>query len=281
MKQNTKSAGRENGFTLIEAVMVIVITGILVAVVASFIARPVQGYVDTVRRASLADEADVALRQMVREVRLALPNSLRVTTQGGIAYLEFIPTRDGGRYRDSGDGSTGGNNLDFESAASLDFDVLGPMVSPVAAGDFVVVYNLGEGYAPADAYAGGNRATIDAVAGNTITLVANVYTAQSPPLPSPNSRFQLVDGNIGAVTYACPVNTSGNLVRHWGYGFNPTQTVPPGGTTAVAAQNATCSFDYQPGAQRAGLLSVQLTITDTPSGEQVTVFQQIHVDNSP
>jgi MSHA biogenesis protein MshO len=39
------------GFTLIEMIMVIVITGILAGMVAVFIAKPVEGYADSVRRA--------------------------------------------------------------------------------------------------------------------------------------------------------------------------------------------------------------------------------------
>jgi MSHA biogenesis protein MshO len=69
---------RAAGFTLIEAIIAIVITGILGSVVAVFINRPIQGYFDSVRRAELTDQADVALRRISRDIRLALPNSLRV-----------------------------------------------------------------------------------------------------------------------------------------------------------------------------------------------------------
>lgn len=274
----------EAGFTLIEAIMVIVITGILAGIVAVFIARPVQGYTDTVRRALLADTADVALRRMVREVRLALPNSLRVSSVAGVSYIEMIPTVAGGRYRDYGDGSSSGNFLDFGNSSVKAFDVLGPMVSPVAAGDYIVVYNLGPNYNPADAYVGGNRATISGVAGNTITLTNNVFAQESPPLPSPSSRFQLVSNSTRAVTYACPIGVAGNLVRYWGYNFNAAQPMPPSsGFSAVAAANATCTVNYVANASlRTGLLSIQITVADNPpTGEQVTVFQQIHVDNSP
>ena len=90
------SRRRMAGFTLIESIMVIVITGILAAVVAVFIRSPVQGYIDSVRRAELTDQADVALRRISRDVRLALPNSLRVTSDGTYDYIEFIMTSAGG-----------------------------------------------------------------------------------------------------------------------------------------------------------------------------------------
>ena len=70
------------------------------------------------------------------------------------SYIEFILTTAGGRYRDASDGSTAGNVLSFTDNTKLTFDVLGPMPSnpALAAGDSIVVYNLGPGYAPADAY---------------------------------------------------------------------------------------------------------------------------------
>ena len=67
----------QGGFTLLEAVVVIVITGIVSAMVAVFIRAPVEGYIDSVARAELTDAADTALRRLTREVRTALPNSLR------------------------------------------------------------------------------------------------------------------------------------------------------------------------------------------------------------
>jgi MSHA biogenesis protein MshO len=270
------------GFTLIEMIMVIVITGIIGAMVAVFIRAPVEGYVDAVRRAELTDQADVALRRISRDVRLALPNSLRVMNVAGVWYIEFIMTSSGGRYRDPADGSTGGDFLSFTSAADTSFDVLGP-APELAANDFIVIYNLGPGFAPADAYncAGAcNRAQVQAVAGNNVTLTSNPFAAQSPPLPSPGMRFQVVPGGVRAVTYACPSAVAGDLTRAWNYGFNAAQAVPAAGNTALLAQNATCAVEYTAGATgRNGLLYVELTLTS--SGETVRLFNQIHVDNSP
>ena len=50
------------GFTLVEMIMVITITGIIGAMVAVFIRSPVDSYVDSARRAELSDIADTALR---------------------------------------------------------------------------------------------------------------------------------------------------------------------------------------------------------------------------
>jgi len=294
----------QSGFTLVEAIIVIVITGILAGMVAVFITKPVQGYVDSVRRAELTDAADVALRRITRDVRLALPNSLRLkdssnaTVASCVAadecYIEFIMTKSGGRYRDPADGSTGGNFLDFTGtltnpscSSSLCFDILGtsPTNPPnITNSDSIVVYNLGAGYTPADAYAGDNRATVTITSGTPYyaTMTTNVFASQSPPLPSPNSRFQVVGQNDRVVRYGC---VSGALTRSSGCDFTTTTTCTTSAVLAGSASaepKATCELDYQANATgRNGLLYIKLTLTDTPSDESVSLFQQIHVDNSP
>lgn len=291
-RSHIRAIQHHRGFTLIEAIMVIVITGVIAGIVSVFIKTSIDAYIDAERRAELTDAADVGLRRMMREVRLALPNSLRATTTGGFTYIEFIPTSTGGRYRDTGDGSTGGNVLDFVTATNKTFDVLGtsPANPPViSANDYIVVYNLGPGYSPADAYSGGNLTQVNLVTSGTpysITLVTNVFAGESPPLPSPNSRFHVVPFATQAVTYACPTSTAGNVTRYWGYGFNPNQQTSPAsfssGSSAIVVGNATCDVEYLTGVmQRNAILYVRLDIKNTASNETISVFQQVHVDNSP
>lgn len=276
----------QSGFTLIEAIVSIAILGILGGIVAMFIGKPIQGYFDASRRAALTDQADAALRRITRDLRLALPNSLRLTNVGGVNYIEFIATASGGRYRAEADGSTGGNVLSFTNPAALSFDVLGAMPTnpPIVPGDFIVVYNLGPGNAPADAYSGGNRAQVRGIAGNTLTLASNPFAVQAPPLPSPAARFQVVPAATQAVTYACAdaLTPAANLTRRWNYGFTVAQGTPPaGGTTAILAGGANCTVEYAPNASgRNGLLLINLTLS-AASGERVSLAQQIRIDNTP
>ena len=284
----TSRPHRSAGFTLIEIVMVIVIIGIISGMVAVFVVKPVQGYIDAVQRAELTDSADVALRRLTRDVRLALPNSLRTTTGG----FEFIITKAGGRYRDDADGSNCAisNCLSFTNSTTTTFDILGtspsnpPLINP---GDSIVIYNLGQD-TPADAYASGsqtNRTTVTVTSGTPFvaTMATNVFAAQTTPLPSPNSRFQVVDQNDRVVRYIC--NGDGTLTRYSGCSFTITteecsSSVLAG--SATAEPKATCTIDYTSAATgRNGLLYIELKLTDTPSGESVTLFQQIHVDNAP
>ena len=265
----------DRGFTLVEMIVVIVITGILGAAVAVFIRRPVESYMDASRRAEMTDTADTALRRITRDVRTALPNSIRVTTVGNVTYLEYLQTSGGGRYRAETDSTGAGNILSFV-AADASFDVIGTMPA-LAAGNSIVVYNLSSAGAIANAYSGDNRAAYSSNTATTITLSA----AKLFPYQSPGKRFQVVEY---PVTYACdPLPAgAGVLRRYWNYAIASSQPTPPGGSNALLASNITgCSFTYTASGPtaRTGVLALNLQISQ--GGETVWLFQQAQVSNVP
>ena len=83
------------GFTLVEMVLVIVIASVLAAMISSFVTLPIRGAVDVARRAELTDLADNALRRMERDIRRALPNSVRVMTVGASTFIDLIAQNSG------------------------------------------------------------------------------------------------------------------------------------------------------------------------------------------
>ncbi len=271
-----KSINRTWGVTLVELIVVIAITSIIAAVVAVFIRRPVEGYADAARRAALTDEADTALRRMSRDLRRALPNSVRVDGTG--KFVEFIEVTGGGRYRAEKGSDPADDPLDF-SIADGSFDVLGPL-PPVVAGNEVVVYNLYSTGSVSNAYAGDNRAEfVSTGLPSKINIAATLF-----PEPSPAKRFHVV---TGPVTYGC---VGGQLRRYSGYAYNAAQVAPPvGGSSAVLAGNVDvgeCQFVYTAGAltERIATVSIILQINSTSAGgglERVRMFQQAQVVNTP
>ncbi|MDZ7767963.1 MAG: type II secretion system protein [Woeseiaceae bacterium] len=91
---------RQQAFTLVELIVTIVISSIVVSFMAMFIAGPIAAFDDQTRRAELVDLAESALRRLARDVRRALPNSVRVTATGGTVALEMLNSVDGVRYRE-------------------------------------------------------------------------------------------------------------------------------------------------------------------------------------
>lgn len=243
----------ETGFTLIELIVSLTIAGILAGMVALFVRWPVQNYVDAGYRADLTAAADTALRRLGRDIRQALPNSLRIATAtctsgGGSCYfVEFIPIKAGGRYR-TAPGTAGGSALDLEAGGNQSFDVLGPPLCPstskecsIAAGDSLVLYNRGSGngnaYLDPTANPRGNRRLLRST-GNDLASVGFTGSGQGlcKALPTPyydaaTDTCSPDDSSIsphyyelsgfrfylvgGAVTYECPVaaGTAASVVR--------------------------------------------------------------------
>jgi len=271
------------GFTLLEAIVVIVITGVIAVVVGRFIVLPVQAYLSTAARAALVDQADLALRRVGRDLRSALPGSVRVSGSG--LALELIPTTSGARYATAGAGA-----LQF-GVADTAFDVLGPPLT-LGTAQQLVFYNLGSGITGSDAYAASGSAAEQAAsnrrtAGNGAGSATSITLASLAPLPvaafAPPYRVVAVDS---PVSWRCDL-TSGRLTRHQGYGFQPSQPDPPaGGTSAVVATGVTaCRFgvDGTLAAARAALVSLTLTLaTTTSSGsESARLHHAVYVDNLP
>jgi MSHA biogenesis protein MshO len=280
---------KHSGFTLVEMIIVIVITGIIGGIVAIFIRAPVQGYMDSARRAELTDIADTAMRRVARDVRTAVPNSVR-SSNCTAPCVEFLPTNDGGRYRAQTRPDGTGDVLNFVAADSS-FDIVGRAII-FAANDYIVVGSTqSDGVPPYStaaltgvlrAYAGG------AGSQTSVTITNAVGLPVWAELPS--QHFSVVDGAQRAVTYACvaagggactTVGGDGNcqLIRYWNYGFNVAPTTAGGSSAILANKIEFCEFDYSVSNQRFGLLAVRLKLTS--GGDSVTLYNEIHVNNVP
>lgn len=290
---------RTRGFTLVELVVVIVIGGVMAATLTAFFRPAFEGYLVSRSRAELAAEADRALRRMVHDIRVAVPNSIR---SAGAACFEVVPTRAGGRFRtgpdvvnDSAPGCTPGANcaapLD-PTQATTQFDVLTPLAVTPAVGDWVVVDNQN----PGDVYAGANRAAItsvvvpDARFGHHRLGVAGT---QFPP-GYDGARVVVVPDAQKAVFYVCDGadgtldaqgNGRGTLVRLANYGFNaahPSGCPAATGGAVVATQVKSCRFVYDPNlgaTQQNGYVSLQIELAR--QGETASLLMGAHVVNTP
>lgn len=298
LKPNLRVHRQQRGFTLVELVMVIALAGAVAVMISSALSRPLEGFVAQSRRAELVDLAAGALNRMARDIRLAVPNSVRVNAAGNA--IEMFNVLDAGRYRPN---RLGGDGLIFapgtaaaciaNGANCSAFQALDPALA-VAGARWLVVYNIGAEsggsplpgsnvWAGADPVTGRHVITPDNSAFASAALTGNEsLLTVTPPggsfsfaYASPQRRFYLSDQIVG---YRCEGE---RLLR-----FTRDARLPAySGTNAAAevtqATHVTaCSMSYQAGSsQRAGLVLLRLQLT--LEGESIELFQQVHVDNAP
>jgi MSHA biogenesis protein MshO len=267
---------RQAGFTLVEMVVVITIVAILAAAATQLIRNPAQSFIDSENRANLTDRADTALRRMARDIRNALPNSVRTATNGGDSFIEFVPVKAAGRYRAEVGSSISDNPLDFSLTADT-FDVLGSNVT-IGSGDKLVIYNLG--IAGSDVYE--SPSTNIRPLQTTGTLSTLSFSGGTFPLASPSSRFYVVST---PVSYACDM-TNGVLLQYSGYAIQPVQpssiATLNGLASArkLAANLSLCQINYTSGVlQRSGVVTIYLGFTQDAAN--VKLMHQVNVVNSP
>ena len=292
----------ERGVTLIELVLTIAIVGIILAAIAFFV-NPLRQGTDLALRAELTDIADNALQRMGRDVKLALPNSVRTAMAGSSNFLEFIAVRTAGRYRADGGGPAGGVDCDNDDATfvapdndQLSFDLpagdrcfktLGKLPGAVAIGsDQLVLNNFG--FPDQNAYqtAGTlNRVVVAAVdtaeaARDRISFAPTTFIRALHD--SPGKRFFVISG---PVTYECDL-AAGRIWRHSGYALSAAQPTVFGGTPALVAEHViACEFEYNPSVSaQLGLLTLRLQLRRQLFGgavETVSLYHAVHVNNAP
>ncbi|ASP46318.1 PulJ/GspJ family protein [Cognaticolwellia beringensis] len=89
----------QQGFTLVELVTVIVILGVLASSITSFLRFGTKSYTDAADREALISTARFVVERLNREVRHALPNSIR-TIGSNNQCLEFVPIDKSAIYLD-------------------------------------------------------------------------------------------------------------------------------------------------------------------------------------
>jgi len=266
---------KERGFTLVELIMVIVLAGILAASLTVFMKPAIDAYFDSRRRADLIDMADIALRQMTRDIRRAIPNSVIRHTA---SCLQLVPSIAGGRFRTEADPDTSGSAPLNTSLPVISFDVLTPMGDTAKAGDWVVIDNQNG----SEVYSGESRASI---ANITPSSAASALYHHRVTLSSSKqfhagytgSRLMLVANAEQSVFYHC---VGGRLYRTVGSFSDGASLCSTIGSAIVATDVEACIFDYETGAtQQSALVWLQLQLRR--SDERVTLAHGAHLDNVP
>ncbi len=284
---------QQKAFTLVELMMVIALSGLVALMIGTVLSYPLEAFSGQSRRAELVDIAASALQRMSREVRLAIPNSLRVSADG--QALELLLIHSAARYRPNRLGEQG-LRFSNDSAGTCgsttqggrcdSFQVMDGTFDPDGA-RWLVLYNTGA--TGSNVWVPSNPGSITPT-GTLFSKLTGAPTGEShialSNLPtggfrfafaSPQYRLYLAETVVG---YRCQ---GSQLLR---YSYNSLESTlpdsPPKGSNPqpLARSLSSCSFTYQPGStQRAGLLSFGLGISK--GGESLQLLQQVHVDNAP
>src|SRR5690606_18256126 len=133
----------QGGFTLVELVLVIALAGVVAVMISAVLSRPLQGFVDQSRRAELTDQAATALNRMARDIRAAVPNSLRTADP---FQLHLVPIAAAGRYAANQPAGPGGILRDppacTQSGLLCEIEITGP-IEPNKSSDphWLIIYN--------------------------------------------------------------------------------------------------------------------------------------------
>lgn len=278
------------------------LTGILAVGLGNLLQHPLNGYAAVSRRAELVSMADVAVGRLARDLRLALPNSIRVAP-GGTA-IELMHTVGGGRYRrEPGINDPGGSGeVDHTSGddwisfgEDQRWNVLGRLNMPglvygtaLPSGTRLAIYPTGP-ILWTEAAGNASPATISPST-VSITVVNDgdedqirLGATHRFPFESPSRRLFVVDT---PVSFLCDLPAQA-LFRIDGY--SPTATQPTARTAAPLASGASaqmsdhierCQFTYAAGtATRAGVVTVEIVLGE--GNERVRLLQQIQIGNAP
>lgn len=252
------SIHRQQGFTMVELVMVIVIGGILAIGSVQFIGQATQGYSDAADRQQLATIGWIASEKMSRELRNAVPNSVRVNVTN--TCVEFIPVIGGSHYL----------TLPGETPTTLDsFTAVESGVTNAALNNTrIAVYPTNSSVI----YGGGNPGSLSGVV-SSISTASNIDTislgsAFTFLTDSPERRFYFTQN---PVTY-CIVGSQ--LNRYSGYGFgaaaNPQIIINKISSGSFAIAPATLT--------RNAIVALNFTLQN---GATQTVDQEVQIRNVP
>lgn len=275
------------GFTLVELVIVIVLLGILSVGASGFIRLGSEMFVDTKNRSDMVATGRFVIERLNRELRTALPNSVRVQESGAMQCITYMPIITTVNYLDIRTASENETAINTFSAVAFDdsnIDVGGSTQYRAA------VYPT----STAEIYNATNNEIIQSLGGITtiaipaeadqsnrrdITVSQNILFATD----SPTSRLYFI--GVNNVSYC----VLGREIRRF-EGDNPiddgslvTFFNSNGVLMANNLLNSNFPFSLNESTQfRNATVLIQLVLQEgVDVNEQVTFNNEVHIPNAP
>ncbi len=267
MNDKRQSIFFSKGFTLIELIVVIMIVSVVALSITSFYADSVESYLQSETRLQQSGNIRTVLERIGRDIREAMPNSIRVNAAANC--VEFVPIVGSTYFLNLPLTQPGNQIIALNDTQPSTATPLYVMVMPLNTGE---IYNLASGFSA-------EVSNISTLAGNQmqIDLVAATRFLRA----SPRNRLYFVRQ---PVSYCVVADV---LYRYSQYGFQLTQSNPPPGgvrtlndVLLVDRGVPVTVFEYSAGnLNRNGLLSIDLHLAGRQ--ESISLKHEVHVRNIP
>lgn len=271
------------GYTLIELVVVMVLLGIVAVFSFQYIGFGAQIYQDTTGREQLVSQTRFAVERLNRELRNALPRSIRVSADDQQRCIEFMPI------------VTSSNYLQMPRpgpSANDDFIAVEPIRANQLIGNYLFVYATNANFIYGDNDL--RRKIITAVTPNASEGTTVIDFTGNPsffPTNSPARRFYVASAPVSW----CYNESLGQLERFTNYGLlatQPSHTSLLGDSAArevmaVAIRNDLNDNEewpfrvFEATLQRSSLVQFDWRFRRTSTSEPLQILHEVHIPNVP
>lgn len=279
---------KARGFTLVELITVIVILGVVGIGIASFVRGSMQIYLDVNTREALLTESRFAIERMTRELRRAVPNSIRIRGDTSQHCIEFVPSQFSTIYTEL----PVQPSTDTTVSLVFPYDIDGN-VFDIATTDFAIVYprrsedvydlsrNKRKGIRSCSDDGDGDCSTRDDSDDIIQIEVDSAFAERSPA-----SRLYFADRSVSfCVVSGVLVRFENDIVINQAVGSLAsarlaTDVVNVLSANPVAAPQQDDPFTYFAATLQRNAV-VQLRLRFARDGEQVEWHQEVHIANVP
>jgi len=277
-KYSSFTRAAQQGLTLVELVVTVVLMGILAGGTVAYVVSSTQSYVDTATRNQLSAIARLTVSRLELDMGGAVPNSIRVTSPiFGNQCVEFFPAEDVTRYIsvNFGSPSTSLTVMPFAKGASMSGQKF-PVIFPISA---------------ADLYAQNNPGPLGVISnyGQSVSSGIETLTLSTSHLYQPGSNRKKVFLASQPVSFCIQGQ---KMYRYKNYGVKSSQCTPstPSCLPTTAPNRAVVSdnlvnsgitaFEFiAPSLQRNGLVRINLNFSE--GSEALLIQHEVRLKNGP
>lgn len=276
---------KNRGFSLIELVAVIVILGVLATATTQYIIFGTEIYIQSSERQKVLTQSRFLVERLTREIRTAIPNSIRVSSNN--ACLELVPIKASGAYRE--DALVGAPPIN-PNVSTGQLDVISWDRNTFENGDRIYIYATDI----SDIYDSTNDLNDNFAILNTLSGTSPEYSIDLVQVfgqedvfadASPITRFFTADHSVNF----CFISNGTNydVYRFESTNFSPGQTVPVNANGILMAEGLTNTLATEPPFEYLDIAQTKNSVVnlylefEANQSENMFFNHEVHIPNVP